>query len=370
MLARFSTASPAIRGLPGFWVPPLFLAGAGVVLYLLGLDALLATSHKVAGIPLFYRQLAWGAIAALAASVCYVVPFRYYRRLAAVAWVVSLVLLAAVLTQRPINGARAWFRLGPISLQASELAKITVPLALAAWYSRRRPERLINWAGGAAIVTLPVALIATEPDIGNAIVLVPSWLAVFLASRPRWPLVMLQFLLFAAASLAAIPLLTPEQRARVVSFATQSDFANAPTGEGYQLFQAKRAVMLAGLFGSQEACDVHVPMAHNDFVFTLLVARRGLVGAAAVLICFACLIWSLTVMAATVRSRFAAYYLIAVAAWLGTQVSINVCMTVGLAPITGITLPLVSYGGTSLVVTCCSLAIAACFFRDQLRLGI
>lgn len=344
----------------------LVLILCGLVLYAAGLDALAATSEHVAGIPLIYRQLAWGAVAMLAALACCSLPTRLYRLMGWPAWVLTVILLAAVLTQRPINGARAWFRLGPISFQASELAKLSVPLALAAWLSRRRPTTVRRAAIAAATALVPVALITVEPDIGNAAVLTPSWLAAIFAARPRWHVAALHVALMLAVPAALVPFLTSEQRARLVVFATQSDFDQKPSDEAYQLFQARRVVMLAGTFGSDEACAVHVPMAYNDFVFSKVIARRGLAGAGLVLACYALLVWRFTVMASAARRPFTAYFITATAAWFATQTCINLAMTVGLAPITGITLPFVSYGGTSLVVSCTSLAVSWRLYKDDM----
>ncbi len=338
-------------------LPDPVLFACPLALYAIGLDALRTTTKAVAGVPLVYRQLAWGVVAATTGAVAAAIPPSWYRRTAVVGWCVTVILLLAVLTQPPTNGARSWFRLGPLSLQPAELAKLTATLATAAILAHRR-KTLKHWLGAAAFCLIPAGLIVAQPDIGNASLFIPIWIAAVLASRPRRSVALAHLLVVAVCAALLLPTLTAEQRARLASFLHQSDYATRPDAEGYQLHQAKRAIMLAGLWGSAQARETHIPMAYNDFIFSLTMAHRGLLGGTAILVLYALLIGRLTWLAESCSHRFAALYLVGTAAWLGAQATANLAMTVGLAPITGITLPFVSYGGSSLVVSCTALTIA------------
>ena len=203
-----------------------------------------------------------------------------------------------------------------------------------------------------------MALTAMQPDVGSAVVLLPMWLGVLFAAGASWRWLMLHVALIAAAAAAAWPMLTPEQKARFAAFLTQRDFGPVPKAEGYQLHQSKRVIIHAGMIGNPAALDVHLPMAHNDFIFALVVGRRGLVGAVAVIVALVTIAVRLMGRALAVRDRVGALMAVGVACWLSAQGLTNLAMTVGLAPITGITLPLVSYGGTSMVAVMAALAVS------------
>ncbi len=334
------------------------ILAAAALLVAIGLDALRATERSVAGVPLMHRQLAWLGLALVAAAGVAAVPARLIKLAWLPAWVATVAALSVVLMQPPINGARSWFRLGAVSMQPSELAKLTVGLSLAAVagsYRRLRARQIALLAG---LVAVPMALTLLQPDVGSAAVLVPMWLGVLFAAGASWRWLTLHAVVIAAAALAAWPALTPEQKARFTSFLRQRDLGPPELDEGYQLHQSKRIIVQAGLLGSRSALEVHLPMAHNDFVFALVVGRRGLVGAVAVIASVVVITVRLLRRAARADDRSSALLAVAVACWLAAQALTNVAMTVGLAPITGITLPLVSYGGTSLLSVVLALTLS------------
>jgi cell division protein FtsW (lipid II flippase) len=272
-------------------------------------------------------------------------------------FVASLGLLAAVYFFPAVNGAHRWLRLGGVSLQPSEFAKVAFILALARYLMyRENYRRLPGLLVPLALATVPVLLVLKEPDLGTASVFLPVLFGLLFVAGARHR-DLLGLCLAGAMMLPALwTQMNPYQQARVRALLRQPSAEEHPTSDTYQLYQAKRTLALGGAWGSLAAgqptddpAAYRLPEAHNDFIFCVLGERFGLWGLAGVLGLYVVLVWRILVVASTTREPFGRLVAAGVATLFAVQVLINTGMTVGLLPVTGLPLPLVSHGGSGLV---------------------
>lgn len=313
------------------------------------------------------QQMVWSLVG-ITALVGVTVPS--YRVLSRGSWPVfalALGLLVLVYAFPPINGARRWLRIGALGMQPSEFAKVAWILAMARYLMyRENHRRVVGVLWPLALTLLPVLLILREPDLGTALVFLPVLfvvLAVAGASRgDLWGLVL--------AGVLVLPLLwsqmSPEQKSRVTGLFRQAPAGAAALGDAYQLHQAKQVLSLGGVWGSllsgpavEDPAAYHLPEAHTDFIFCMLKERLGLPGAALVLGLYAWLVGRGFAIAAATREPYGRLVATGLSALLAVQVVINTGMTVGLLPVTGLSLPLVSYGGSGLVAHCLMIGLLA-----------
>lgn len=253
-------------------------------------------------------------------------------------------------------GARRWIPLGPVNLQPSEFARITISLVLAMYFgdARRSARAPADLFMACVFVGIPFLLIQQQPDLGTAMTLLPVLLGVlYLAGlRMRW-------LVVAAVVLALLsPIiwnygLKEYQRDRIATFVDPSKDAK---GKGYQQIQAKVTVGSGGLMGKgfrqgTQGAYQFLPVAHNDFVFSVLAEEHGFVGVLVALGLYLFVILRSLEAAKLARDRVGAFLVVAFISGFGFQVLYNITMSAGLAPVKGLTLPLMSYGGSSLVAT-------------------
>ncbi|MEX2285933.1 MAG: FtsW/RodA/SpoVE family cell cycle protein [Planctomycetaceae bacterium] len=311
------------------------------------------------------RQLVWIALAVPIMFASTLIPYRSLRGLSYPLFAVNLVLLVLVYFMPARNGAHCWIPLGIMDFQPSELSKLTFMMTLAHYLMyRENYRRLFGLLVPFVLTLIPVALILREPDLGTALVFFPVLYAMLFAAGAR-----LRHLTFIAVlGVAVVPLIwlemSAEQQSRIVTLFIQEDGGRAPTGDGYHLHQSKQMLALGGIWGSQitgmpldDPAAYHLPAARTDFVFCLVGERWGLVGALLVLALYAILFARGLYVAAATREPFARLLAVGIVALLATQTVINSGMTVGLMPITGMTLPLMSYGGSSLLSTCLALGL-------------
>ena len=337
------------------------LSGA---IYCFGLLGLQRADQLYGATRLFERQLLWAVIAIAAAGGIVSIPYRSLRPFSSLAFLVCVVLLVLVLFMPPVNGSRRWIPLGFIDFQPSEPARLAFILALAERLMHRSQQlQLTGLIVPFLIAFVPLLLVLKEPDLGTALLFIPVLFAMLFAAGANT-----RYLLAAVVlGIAGIPVLwsqmNPEQRSRVVSVFRQQDGGSAPSGDGFHLHQSKQILALGGLTGRDPLDDVFIddpsalqlPAARTDFIFVVIGERFGTAGCVSLLALYAALIWKGLLIARSTREPFGRLVAVGIVVMLGTQVLINTSMTVGLMPITGITLPLVSYGGSSLLST--SLAI-------------
>lgn len=311
------------------------------------------------------RQLVWIGLSIPAMIAVTLIPYRSLRGWSFPLFVFSLILLVVVYFLPPRNGARRWIPLGIMYFQPSELAKLAYILALSHYLMYRSNFRRLTGLLVPFVLTLiPVALILREPDLGTSLLFLPMLFAMLFAAgaRPR------HLAFVAILGVLVLPALwlgmSAEQKSRVVSLFNQRDGGATPRGDGYHLHQSKQVLALGGWRGSEftgpaidDKAAYHLPAGRTDFVFCLVGERFGFVGTAATLILYLILFAKGLSIAASTREPFGRLIAVGIVALLAAQAVINTGMTVGLMPITGMTLPLMSYGGSSLLATSISIGL-------------
>lgn len=299
------------------------------------------------------RQAVYALIGIVFMTLAARFDYHRLRYLAPPLVLVALGLCAAVLVLGPpINGARRWFLLGPASFQPSELAKLALCLFAASYLARRRAPRtlgeLLKPLG--ALTAVFCALIVVEPDLGTTITLCGMMLAIFLVAGVPLRLLVLASAAAAAVGLAAI-WFEPYRRARVFSFLDPWSDAQ---GSGFQIVQATIGIGSGGLTGSGLGEGVgkvsYLPEAHTDMIFAVIGEELGLVGSLLLIGAFAAFTIAGFRIALRCRDPFGKLLAAGITALVAGQAAINLAAVLGIAPLTGIPLPFVSYGGSSLVV--------------------
>lgn len=332
---------------------------AAVVLSLLGILAIATTKPGFA-----LRQAAFLPIGLLAAAIVAVPHYDWIRRLSYPLLAVVIGLLVFVMIPavpeaivRPYSGARRWINLGIIDFQPSELAKIAFVLALANYLRFRRNYRRFRGLLIPFVLTLvPMGLIVIEPDLGTSLLFLPTLFAMLVAAGAKLSHIALIIILGVSSAPLMYPILRPHQKDRIQAMIGQL------TGDDRHLddsgFQGDRAMTLvaAGQFagvGKDKARNLVIhnalPEEENDMIFAVVTNRWGLVGGVAVIGAYVLFMLGGVLTAGYCRDAFGRLVAIGFVAAIFTQMTINIGMTIGLFPITGMTLPFVSYGGSSLV---------------------
>ena len=314
--------------------------------------------------PWAIRQLSWSALGMIGMFAAFAIDYRRLERWVYPVYGISLSLLLLV----PIlgsfgGGARRWIDLGFFSLQPSELAKVALLLVLARFFHYYAPPQgygVRELLYPALLVGLPAGLVLAEPNLGTATILGLIFLSLVFAAGIR-----LRTLGLAAMAVASIlPILwqhmKPYQRDRISSF-LHPDLD--PLGSGYHMLQSKITVgsgMLWGkgfLQGTQNRLDF-LPEKHTDFVFAVLAEEWGFVGAVIVLALYGALLARLLLIAWRARDRFGSLLAVGAASIIFWQLLINIGMNIGILPVVGVPLPLLSYGGSSLLTVMMTLGLA------------
>jgi rod shape determining protein RodA len=334
------------------------MVGAIVALCLIGLANIYSSTFTANGTsPIFYTQI-WAILLGLVALA--IVLGLDYRSLADKShflYVAIMALLVGVLIFGVVRGgSRRWIDLGPMNLQPSEFAKAALALVLAKFFgeSRRGASTRSDFLIAGAIAAVPLLLIAQQPDLGTAVTLLPVLFAVvFVAGMP-----MRIFGILAVVGLLAAPFvwkfaLQDYQKERISTFINPSQDAR---GAGYQQIQARITVGSGGPFGKgfKEGTQGQLrflPVAHNDFIFSVLAEEHGFVGVVVALGLYLFVIVRSLEAAKLAKDRLGAYLVLGVLASFTFQVIYNITMSAGLAPVKGLTLPLMSYGGSSMIAT-------------------
>ncbi len=375
---------------------PWLVVVCSVLLMGLGLSGI-ARGDELFSRGVFYcfpRQLLWVGLSLPAMGLAMLMPYRSLRSLSYPAFVGSLLLLVVVLLMPSVNGARCWIPLGFMNFQPSELAKLVYVLALAHYLMYRDNFRRLTGLLVPFVLTLiPVALILREPDLGTALLFIPTLFAMLFAAgaRPRHLAMIVTLGVLASPGLWIA--MNAEQKSRIVSLFQQRDSGEAPRGDAYQQHQAKRVLARGGVWGSELTgesfeivvcphCASHfgvktdfglgqsatcptcqkvaplpdhseftLPESRTDFVFCLIGERWGFVGCGLTLLLYVLLVARGLMIAHATREPFGRLLAVGIVTQLASQTIINTGMTCGLMPVTGITLPLASYGGSSLLMT-------------------
>jgi rod shape determining protein RodA len=347
-----------------YYLPVIVAAIIGMGLYTLN-----SAAQSTA---LLKQQLVALALGSAGVAVVLLLGRKRLLRLTPNGYVVSFIQL--VLTQlmgTEVNNAQSWLKLGPLpGFQPSEIAKIALVLALAATMHNRPIGTLLSYLRPAVLIVIPLLLVYSEPDLGGTLTLAAIGGGMMLIRGIPWKhLVIALALIGVAAPTIVWPRLAPYQKQRVFTFL---DPMADPLGSGYQVLQARIAIGSGGLLGKGYKQGTQsqlgfIPEQHNDFIFPVLAEEGGLVGALLVLSLYGLLFWRLLVMAGECPEDRDLLIIFGATMMVGFQVLVNIGVTIGLAPVTGITLPLMSAGGTSLISTLLVLGVAYAVHRDRFK---
>ncbi len=357
--------------------PDLWTLIAGLLLLAMGLLMVASASMPIAdrqtGQPFYFliRQGAFAVLGLVVAAVVFQIPMMRWRRLGPTLLVAAMGLLVLVLIPgigKEVNGSLRWIGFGPINIQVSELAKLFTLIYVASYLRRHSAELQTAHFGTSALALLrPMAVLAVlavllllEPDFGSVVVLMAAALGmVFLAGVN---LVQFGTLVFGTSAVMAVLLWSsPYRRARLVSF--MDPWAD-PFASGFQLTQSLIAIGRGEWFGVGLGESVqklfYLPEAYTDFLFAVLAEELGLAGVLTVIALFMTLVWRafrIGQQAERVSMKFSALLAYGIGLWFGIQSLFNMGVNMGALPTKGLTLPLMSYGGSSLVVMCAALAL-------------
>ncbi len=336
------------------------LLGALALLCASGVAMIYSTTHDpttgAAG-PQVTTQLWALGLGLVVFTIMLSVDYRWFSDSWLAIFIGLLALLGyALLFGTAVGGVRRWIGFGGFNLQPSEFARIVVALALATLLSdsRRGSQTTGPWLLAALVVGLPVLLIARQPDLGTAVTLLPVCFGILIFAGLRLRAVAVMVVLAILTTPVAWTYgLEDYQRQRISSFLDPEQDAR---GAGYQQIQARIAVGSGGpmgqgyLKGTQSQYNF-LPVAHNDFVFSVLAEEQGFLGVVVALGLYLFVILRGLDAARLAKDRLGTYLVVGVMSGFAFQVIYNIAMSAGLAPVKGLTLPLMSYGGSSIIAT-------------------
>ncbi len=349
------------------WVTVLLL-GFGMVMVYSASIAIAEASRFTGNSAMYYlsRHAAYVLISLVAAGLVFQVPVRIWQRAAPILFVVGLLLLALVLIPgigREVNGSRRWLPLGFANLQPSELMKLCVVL-YAADYTVRKAAFMHSLRKGflpmAGVMLLAGGLLLREPDFGAFAVITVIAMGILFLGGMNWRLfaglivmLLIGFLLLIWSS--------PYRMQRVIGF--MDPWAD-PYGKGYQLSHALIAFGRGEWFGVGLGASVeklfYLPEAHTDFLLAVIAEELGFVGVLTLTLLFAWIVWRAFAIgrrASDLERPYATLVAQGIGLWIGVQAIINMGVNMGVLPTKGLTLPLLSFGGSAILATCCALAV-------------
>ena len=339
--------------------------GLTAALLLLGLVMVTSASVTVAardGDPFFFleRQLLFALVGAGCAAIAIRIPTAVWERLSLPLLVVSFVLLVMVLVPgvgHDVNGSRRWLRLGGLNFQASEASRVLLLLYLCSYIVRREREvreSVLGFLKPLAVLGIAALLLLLEPDFGSGVVLLTTGIGVLFLAGVK----LRHFVALCALALLAFGGLAVSSAYRMRRLIAFRDPWADPFNTGFQLTQSLIAIGRGEWFGVGLGASIqkllYLPEAHTDFVFAVLAEELGFFGIALVVILVVALVYRALMIAraaAEAGLKFQSYLAAAFGIWFGLQAFINMGVNMGLLPTKGLTLPLLSYGRSSLVVT-------------------
>ena len=326
-------------------------------------------AYSTGGEPLLHRQVVRLLVGSgVMVALAHVEP-GYYARWAPWFYAATLAALIAVfLIGTSAKGAQRWLSAGGFQFQPAEVAKLATPLMVAAFLAKREGTlRLSVVVGAIAFVALPVVLIGYQPDLGTALIIAVAGVGLLFIAGLSWRLLAA----FATAGVASLPLawygLKDYQRERLITFL---DPDRNPLGGGYQVFQSKIAIGSGGLYGkgwlngTQSQLDF-LPERSTDFVFAVLAEEFGLLGVTVILVLAGVVIFRGLWIAGQSQEPFGRLVAAGLVLSFFMHVFVNVGMVSGVLPVVGLPLPLISYGGTSLVTTMAAFGIVMSMFSHR-----
>lgn len=305
------------------------------------------------------RQVIAFLLGITSAAVVTLFDYRRFRAWSLIAYGVALLLLILVLVAGvEVNSARAWFRIGPMQFQPAEFAKIAVVLVLAAHFHEYREEALGLRAlvEALAFALFPMMLILLQPDFGTFLVFAVVVAGVLLMAgvHVRYLLTLVAASVLASAAALRLGIVRQYQLDRLTAFLDPEN--SDSLGAGYNVVQAQIAVGSGQFFGQglgsgSQTLSGFVPESHTDFIFTVVGEQTGFVGSSFVLLLFGVLIWRGIRIASLSRDMFGTLLAAGIVSIFGFQMFVSVGMAIGIMPVTGLPLPFISYGGSSLITS-------------------
>lgn len=375
MATKTATFAPAAK--TKVWSPDMWLAAALTLLLSLGVVLVYSSSSVYAartfGDPQRFlkAQCLWLALGLVGMVLAAYIPRQFL--LARCGWLMLATLLLCGLVLVPgighfVGGARRWLVLGPIGFQPSELAKLTVVVLLASLFAQRQDQDLARqgqylWVP--VIVTqLPVVLIVSEPDLGTALV-IEMIMGVMVFAAGLHMRTLLLMVLMGLPVLYHLVVGTPFRLRRMLSYIDPWAFRSTV---GYQITEALISIGSGGLFGvglgDGKQKLFFLPEAHTDFIFAILAEELGLVGVLSLLLALLVFIWRGLRLAVRASTAFDGYLALGITSLVGIPALLNVSIATGLLPTKGLPLPLISYGGSNLVMTLVGIGLLWRIDRD------
>jgi rod shape determining protein RodA len=360
-------------GLPLRRLPaPLLIAVAGLVAY----GAVYVTS--AAGTErtgLATKHLLWASLGLMAFLAVYSLDFRVYVKYAPLAYAVGILALAAVLLTKPVKGAHSWFSLpGGVKMQPSEFMKLAYVLVLSRYLATRpEPLRFRDQLAALAIMLLPVGFILMQPDLGTSMTFMPVVVvAAFVAGARLWQMGVLGAIGAGGAVVMWLRIMRDYQKIRIYAWLNPVEYKLA---QAYQLIQSQVAIGSGGLWGkglgmgTQNQFDL-LPLKESDFIFAVIAEEGGFLRASVLLLILVFMVLTGALIALRARDRAGRILAASAVALLGGQALINIGVTLGLLPTTGITLPFVSYGGSSMLTSFMAVGLLANVYARPRERGI
>lgn len=343
-------------------ITPILLAAFGLLMiYSSSMVVAVAGGHE--STYYLFKQLQWFVMGLIGFAFCSMFPYKRYQKMVKPIVLVSIALLIGVLFfGNTINNAKSWFTIGPISFQPAEIAKVGLILYLAAIYSKKQ-QYIHNFLQGVlpplVITGIILALVIKEPDVGTGAIIALIAAAIIISSGIRLRHIFLLVFLGILFLAVAIPQMTTDTRADRFTGA-YAPF-EAPDDAGYHLIQSYLAIGTGGITGEGLGHSVqklgYLFGPHTDFIMSIVAEELGFIGVAIVIGLLALIVLRGIFIARKCRDSFGALLAIGISSMIGIQSFINLGSISGILPITGVTLPFVSYGGSSLFVLMLSVGI-------------
>ncbi len=349
------------------------IATAPLLLTVIGVVVIYTVTFPTVQFTLARAQILYALISLAAAAILTLIDYRRWQNFAYLFYGIGLFLLIVIFFVGSRQfGASRWISLGFFQLQPSEIFKLVLILILAQLLSQWSNAMTLRRLGLILVIAaVPIALVLAQPDLGTAAVLVAITVGFLVFSHLPWRWWLGLILIGALILPFGYLHLKPYQRSRISSFLTpEAD----PQGRGYNVHQAAIAIGSGGIFGqglgrgSQSQLNF-LPVAHTDFIFSGLAEATGLIGALILLGLYLALIIRIFNVAELAKDYFGMYVALGIGVMLAFQIIINIGMNLGLVPVTGIPLPFVSYGGTSLLINAAAIGILQSIYSRHKKIN-
>ena len=352
------------------------LMGTNVLIFCFGLMMIFSTTLNAQtvteGRGAFNLQLLYSLLGIFLFLFFSYFDYHIFQRWAAVLYGTVVLLLTFVLVEgRLVAGATRWIDLGFVRIQPSEIAKIMMLIVLASVLSQR--SRYASHAHfiliSVSLLVLPVGLILLQPDLGTALIFFALWLGLMVGIGVDAKILLVLLVSIGCMLPLLWPVLKPYQQQRIITFI---DPSKDPQDTGYNVIQAMIAIGAGGFSGvglgqGTQSQLKFLPVRHTDFIFSVIAEEMGLAGATILLVLVSVLLWRIVRISQGAVDNFGRYLCIGIFSILGAQYFINIGMNLGIMPVTGIPLPMISYGGTSLWATFALLGLAQSVYRYSVQ---